>query len=237
MNIKRKKAKGNMTTMTNMHTNPEIDERNLESPSSLSSVNGIETSSPEIPGIAGNQGEAPEKSLGNDREIHGNSEAPTQTQQAAVTVVDPVRRLFKWADRCELSDLNHEDESRILELLEEHTYARVRDIIAQPRPDGFNCRTSISTLQRFYAGYRAELMEEEAAVARDQIEIILQQAGDDDEAFYKAARHLLKRRLLETSISPTGKTDEICRLFGMLERIRLTDIAERRLALDEDKAA
>ena len=40
----------------------------------------------------------------------------------------------QWADHCELSDLNNEDEGRVPELLAEHTYARVRDIIAQPRP-------------------------------------------------------------------------------------------------------
>ena len=51
-----------------------------------------------------------------------------------------------------------------------------------------------------------------------------------------AAKHLLKRRVLESSISPTSDTDEICKLFRLLERIRAMDLAERRLVLAEKQS-
>jgi hypothetical protein len=52
----------------------------------------------------------------------------------------------------------------------------------------------------------------------------------------KAAKHLFKRRLLETSIAPTSSTSELRALFGILDRLTSADLAERRLRLAEQRA-
>ena len=143
---------------------------------------------------------------------------------------------FGWKPRSPLDRLSPPLQEHILELLENRTYEYVRNSLARPKPLGLGLKTSIAALHAFYYRHRTDELDEKREMLEEQTDYILAQAGDNDEKFIKASKHLFKRRLLETSIAPTSSTTELRSLFGILDRLTNADLAERRLRLAEQRA-
>jgi len=143
---------------------------------------------------------------------------------------------FGWKPRSPLDRLSATIQEDILDLLENRTYEHVRNLLARPKPFGLGLKTSIGALHAFYYRHRANELDEKREILEEQTDYLRAQAGDNDEKFIKAAKHLFKRRLLETSIAPTSSTSELRALFGILDRITSADLAERRLHLAEQRA-
>ncbi|MGZ8901423.1 MAG: hypothetical protein ACXW3Z_15135 [Limisphaerales bacterium] len=55
--------------------------------------------------------------------------------------------------RSKFALLPAEDQKRIIDLCDQHTYHEALDIIAQPRPEGLQLQSSYGALVRFYASY------------------------------------------------------------------------------------
>src|SRR5688500_17690039 len=55
--------------------------------------------------------------------------------------------------RSKFALLPPEDQKRVIELCDQHTYHEALDIIAQPRPEGLQLQSSYGALVRFYASY------------------------------------------------------------------------------------
>jgi hypothetical protein len=144
---------------------------------------------------------------------------------------------FGWKPRSPLDRLSPPMQEHILELLENRTYEHVRNLLARPKPLGHGLKTSIAALHGFYYRHRADELDEKREMLEEQTDYLLAQAGDNDEKFIKAAKHLFKRRLLETSIAPTSSTAELRALFGILDRLTSAELSERRLRLAEQRAA
>jgi hypothetical protein len=144
---------------------------------------------------------------------------------------------FGWKPRSPLDRLSPPIQEQILDLLENNTYEYVRNRLARPEPYGLGLKTSISSLHAFYYRHRSDELDCNREMLVEQTDYLLAQAGDNDEKFVKAAKHLFKRRLLETSIAPTSSTSELRALFAILDRLTSADLAERRLRLAEQHAA
>lgn len=142
---------------------------------------------------------------------------------------------FSWKPRSPLDRLPASEQHFIMELLQEYTYEQTRAILGRPKPLGLGISPSISALHGFYYRWRNDDLAERLDMLDEQVAYIQAVAGNNDENFVKSSVHLLKRRLLETSISPTSKTAELRALFGILDRIKNTELAERRLQLAEKK--
>jgi hypothetical protein len=143
---------------------------------------------------------------------------------------------FAWKPRSPLDRLPPNDQRLILNLLNEHTYEETRAILRSPRPLGLSINPSLSALHGFYYRWRNNDLAERLDMLDEQVAYIQAIAGHNDENFVQSSVHLLKRRLLETSISPTSKTAELRMLFGILDRMKNTELAERRIQLAEKKA-
>jgi hypothetical protein len=143
---------------------------------------------------------------------------------------------FGWKPRSPLDRLSAPLQEHILELLEERSYANVKNILARPRPFGLGLKTSVGALHAFYYRHRADDLDEKREMLEQQADYLLAQAGDSDEKFIKAAKHLFKRRLLETSISPASSLAELRTLFGILDRLTSAELAERRIRVAENRA-
>ena len=143
---------------------------------------------------------------------------------------------LEWTPRSPLDQLPNRDQHWLKDLLDDHPYKTVKMIIAQPRPAGLGVRTSITSLHRFYYRFRSEDIDEHHDILRQQVDHILAYVEDDDKKFSDASKHLLKRRLLETTLSPHSTTEEIAAIHAILDRIKSAELAERRLQLAEQKA-
>jgi hypothetical protein len=142
---------------------------------------------------------------------------------------------FAWKPRSPLDRLPLRDQHYIQELLEQYTYEETRAFLQRPRPLGLGIRPSISALHGFYYRWRNDDLVDRLDMLDQQVAYIQSVAGNNDENFVQTSVHLLKRRLLESSISPVSKTAELRILFGILDRIKNTELAERRVALAEQK--
>ena len=143
---------------------------------------------------------------------------------------------FSWKPRSPLDRLPAKEQRFIMELLQQYTYEQARAILSRARPLGLGINPSISALHGFYYRWRNDELAERLDMLDEQVSYIQGIAGKNDENFVDASIHLLKRRLLETSIAPTSKTAELRALFGILDRIKNTELAERRVRLAEQKA-
>jgi hypothetical protein len=143
---------------------------------------------------------------------------------------------FGWKPRSPLDRLTPPLQEHILDMLENSTYEQVKARLAHPKPFGLGLKTSIGALHAFYYRHRADDLDEKREMLEEQTDYILAQANGNDEKFIKAAKHLFKRRLLETSIAPTSSAAELRVLFGILDRLTTADLAERRLRLAEERA-
>jgi hypothetical protein len=143
---------------------------------------------------------------------------------------------FGWKPRSPLDRLPAPIQEHILDLLEDRSYDCVKNILARPKPLGLGFKTSVGALHAFYYRHRTDHLDDTREMLEEQSNYLLAQAGGNDENFVKAAKHLFKRRLLETTLSPVSKTAELRALFGILDRIKSAELAERRLQLAEKKA-
>jgi hypothetical protein len=143
---------------------------------------------------------------------------------------------FGWKPRSPLDRLAPPLQEYVLDLLENRTYENVKCILSRPKPLGLGLKTSIGVLHAFYYRHRADDLDEKREMLQEQTDYILAQAGDNDEKFIKAAKHLFKRRLLESSIAPTSSTAELRALFGILNNLTSAELNERRVRLAEQRA-
>jgi hypothetical protein len=144
---------------------------------------------------------------------------------------------FGWKPRSPLDRLAPPLQEYVLDLLENRTYENVKHILSRPKPLGLGLKTSIGALHAFYYRHRADDLDEKREMLEEQTDYILAQAGDNDEKFIKAAKHLFKRRLLESSIAPTSSTAELRTLFGILNSLTSAELTERRVRLAEQRLA
>jgi hypothetical protein len=142
---------------------------------------------------------------------------------------------FGWKPRSPLDRLSPPLQEQILDLLENSSYEHVRNRLARPKPLGLGLKTSIGALHAFYYRHRTHELDVKREMLEEQTDYLLAQTGDNDEKFIKAAKHLFKRRLLESSVAPTTSTSELRALFSILDRLTNAEIAERRLRLAEQR--
>ena len=201
--------------------------------------------------LAGNQWEIPENA-GNSRSFSDLVERgscrdsssdhpstnPTDTSPASIpNETPPIANPLRYRHSILLA-LNKEDHAFVLDLLETHTLEQTKTRLANPRPYGLGIRVSVSALQRFGSNNRMAEIFTHQETALEEAGIVLENATEmDDTQFVLAAKHLLKLRLVRTAISPRSPTAELRSLFQILDRLRQTDLAERRLVLAEKNAA
>jgi hypothetical protein len=144
--------------------------------------------------------------------------------------------LRESTSRSPIDDFPPERQQQLYELIIEHPYTHVAQMIAQPEPIGWNFQTSDTSLKRFKKRYDKKLEREALASAHREAEQTVQQTGANEQTYTDATRRLLKIRVYRNAADPKGSEDKLELLTRLLDRQRRTDLAERRVQVLEHRA-
>jgi hypothetical protein len=137
--------------------------------------------------------------------------------------------------RSPLDHLSPEKQSLLYEAICEFGPAAMHRVVTLPAPAGWGLDISESSIKRFRIRYAKRSVAQKRFGLKQTINEILADAEPGDERYTQAAERLLKVRLVETVNDPVAQTSQIRDLYQTLNRIRLTDRAEKRLHLAEQK--
>jgi hypothetical protein len=140
----------------------------------------------------------------------------------------PVGSLFK---------LPPATQQQILDLLDRYSIRMARERIAQPEPDGLGISVSEDILSRFLRHHKLRRQKDLHAELISKARKLLAAADpQNDSHLTAAALRLLKAQLFELTASDSRAMSRLKDLHLILNRIRLTDLAERRVHLAEKRS-
>jgi hypothetical protein len=130
--------------------------------------------------------------------------------------------------RSPLDKLTVREQKAIVRLLKDYPAWRVVEVLAQPRPHGFNLRTSKSAINAFRE--RFEDAKEKAAKDANQkaIDELMAAANTSDDVFQTAVQRCIKSRLLTAASDPNSNLTAISALVLSLTRLRKQAFAEQK---------
>jgi hypothetical protein len=137
-----------------------------------------------------------------------------------------------------LSDLSQEDQAKLISWLERNTPAKVVEMVAAPRPEGFGINTHITTLRRFFARYTHHYRKEDYELAKE-----LSSTPPSEEAnLRKATIATLEKMAFDMAITPKGKLNQFkalakwcMKLSDQEQKLAMMNITREKLALDRQK--
>jgi hypothetical protein len=127
-----------------------------------------------------------------------------------------------------LGNLSEEDQAQILAWLEEMTYAAAVRQIAQPRPEGLDIKTHVTSLRRFYERHESESLLDSHAPSlwREPINQIVSNPIN----FRPVLMQTLEREALLALNRMQDNPKLAIQLLDRLIRLRNLDLKERKTA-------
>lgn len=100
-----------------------------------------------------------------------------------------------------------------------HSYRKVQELIAQPPPDGFGLRVHLTSIGNYYKSAMPlylETIRDDRALAAAQLSV--GEAGKED--LNAATLDALRCRLFRLSLSDSSDSNELCRMFRLVEKLK-----------------
>ena len=100
-----------------------------------------------------------------------------------------------------------------------HPYHKVQELISQPQPIGFGLKVHISSIGRYYQKTMPDYLEnirDDRSLAAAQLSV--EAAGAED--IEKATLDALRSRLFRLSLSDQSDTNELSRMFRLVDKLR-----------------
>lgn len=133
-----------------------------------------------------------------------------------------------------LNTLPAETQAYIRALLEEYSSPQVAAILAKPAPEGIEREISTHALFRFHRRQRQTNERKQLAIFAQKARESLDNADATDAEFTNAAVRFIRASLLDT-VTEVNSLELLKSIHGMINSLRRTDIAERRINLAEQK--
>ncbi|MDB6041305.1 MAG: hypothetical protein JWM99_5146 [Verrucomicrobiales bacterium] len=108
-----------------------------------------------------------------------------------------------------------------------HPYHKVQELISQPAPAGFGLKAHISSIGRYYQKAMPQYLEnirDDRSLAAAQLSV----GTDGAEEIEKATLDALRCRLFRLSLSDQSDTNEIARMFRLVDKLRSNSTGTRR---------